>query len=269
MDRYFPDQESEQLTAFQDTKSVIGAYQPSRRCETTFLSVSTLFRETKVTANGKDNTISMTGFNGLNQQPLHFREIAPKVFRQVDGKAKIAFINDASGRPVAHTDCPFMVFQQVNHILDKQSVNFFFLGFSLSVVVLTLLSWPIAAMVRKYYAQPIEPSVKSLRNWMPAWVHLVCLSIVIYIVGMLAFASTLSDFSMLSERSDLWLRMLQVIGLAVGLGSLAVIYNCIRCWTDKQRWFWSKIWTTLQALACVGFFWFISHWNLLNFDLKY
>jgi len=160
-----------------------------------------------------------------------------------------------------------VVFQQVDNLLDKQSFNYFILGFSLSVIVLTLLTWPIAAMLRKHYAKPLvlAPSKKRLRMV----VYIVCLSIVVYIVGLLFFASTLSDFSMLSERSDLWLRMLQVVALMAGLGSLAVIYNSIICWTDKQRWLWSKIWNTFLAFACVGFFWFIYHWNLLSFHLKY
>lgn len=274
MDRYYPEistQELEQPAAFQNIQNVIGTYALSRCCKTTFLTVSTLFLEKKVTANLKDNTISMTGLDGLNQQPLHFREIAPLVFREVGGKAKIAFINDVSGRRVAHidydTNYPSVVFQQVNNIVDKQDFNYFILGFSLSIIALTLMSWPLAAMIRKHYAKPLvlASNEKRLRTW----VHLVCLSIVVYIVGLLAFASTLSDFSMLSERSDPWLRILQVIGLVAGLGSLVVIYNSIRCWTNKQRWFWSKIGNTFLAIACVGFFWFIYHWNLLDFHLKY
>jgi hypothetical protein len=274
IDRYFPEtslQESEQPTAASDIQSVIGTYEPSRRCETTFLAVSRLFRETKVTANLEDNTISMTGFNGLNQQPLHFQEIAPRVFREVDGKAKIEFVNDASGRRIAYanydTNYPSVVFQQVNNMLDKPIFNYFVLGFSLSVIMLTLLAWPVSAMIRKHYAKPLALAPKERR--LRTMVHLVCLSIVVYIVGLLIFASMLSDFSMLSERSDLWLRMLQIVGLVAGLGTLAVIYNSIRCWADKQQWFWSKIWNTCLALACVGFFWFIYHWNLLNFHLKY
>jgi CubicO group peptidase (beta-lactamase class C family) len=274
MDRYFPEissQEPERPIAIPDVERVIGTYEPSRRGETTFLAVSTLLQETKVTANLNDNTISILGFNGLNQQPLHFREIAPMVFREVDGKAKIAFVNDADGRLTAYTNYdtnyPSVVFQQVNNMLDKQSFNYFVLGFSLSVIVLTLLAWPIAAMIRRRYAKllMLEPNEKRLRTV----VYLICLSIVVYIVGLLVFASTLSDFSVLSERSDLRLHLLQVIGLVGGLGSLVVIYHSIRCWIDKQRWFWSKIWNTFLSLACVGFFWFISHWNLLNFDLKY
>jgi hypothetical protein len=32
---------------------------------------------------------------------------------------------------------------------------------------------------------------------------------------------------------------------------------------------WNKIWNTFLAISCVGFFWFIYHWHLLNFHLNY
>ena len=81
-------------------------------------------------------------FKGLNQQPLHFREISPMVFREVDGPAKVAFVSDPTGRRVAYIDYPFMVFQQVNSAFDKQTVNYVIMGFSLSVIALTLpLNW--------------------------------------------------------------------------------------------------------------------------------
>lgn len=273
IDRYFPDissQEPQQPRGIQDVLSVIGTYEPSRRFETTFLALSRLFRQTKVIAN-VDNTISMTGLNGLNQQPVHFRAIAPLVFREVDGNAKIAFVNDDSGRRIAYinydTNYPSVVYQEVNNLLDKKGFNYFVLAFSLSVIVLTLLAWPVAAMIRKHYAKPLvlAQNEKRLRTV----VHMVCVSIGVYIVGLLVFASTLSDFSMLSDRNDFWLRLLQVVGLIAGLGSLAVIYNCFLCWSNKHRWFWSKIWNTFLPVACVGFFWFIYHWNLLSFHLNY
>jgi CubicO group peptidase (beta-lactamase class C family) len=274
MDRYFPETSSQQLEQpadFQNILNVIGIYKLSRRCETNFLAISKLFLEATVTANLKDNTISMTGLNGLNGQPLHFREIAPMVFCEVDGKAKIAFANDANGSQIAYVNYdiyyPSVVFQQAHSMLDKQSFNYFVLGFSLSVIVLTLLAWPVAAMIRKHYVKALEltPNEKKLRRI----VHFVCLSIMAYVVGLFVFASKLDDLSMLSERSDLWLRMLQLIGWLVVLGSLIVVYNSIRCWSDKQRWFWSKAWNTFLAIACIGFSWFLYHWNLLSFHLKY
>ena len=274
MDRYFPEilsQEPEQPKAVQNILSVIGTYGPSRCCTTTFLAVSRLFQETKVTANLKDNTITISGFNGLNGQPLQFREIEPMVFREVDGKGNVAFVNDANGRRIAHINYdihyPSVVFHEVNSILDKRSFNYFVMGFSLSVIVLTLLAWPLAAIIRKHYGKPLVLTHPGKR--LRTGVHLVCMSIVVYILGLLVFASMLSDFSMLSERSDLGLHMLQGVALLAGLGSFAVIYICITGWADKQKWLWSKIWNTLQAFACLGFLWFVYHWNLLDFHLKY
>jgi hypothetical protein len=270
MQRYFPAAPANEpvlATAAQDARSVVGAYEVSRRFETNVLAVTTLIGETKVTADPKDNTISMAGFKGLNQQPLHFREIAPMVFRDVDGHSKIAFVNDATGRRVAYIDYPFMVFQQVENTFDKQIVNYVIIGFSLSVIVLTLLMWPIGTMIRKHYGKPLtlDPGGKRLRMLVRA----VCFGVVIYAAGLLIFVSKLSNPSGLSERSDPWLHLLQVIGLLAGLGSLVAIYNSLKSWGDGQQWFWNKIWNTFLAFGCVGFFWFIYHWHLLNFHLNY
>lgn len=270
MGRYFPaapPNDPVLATAAQDAQSVAGTYEVSRRFETNVLAVTTVLGETKVTVNPKDNTISMAGFKGLNQQPLHYREISPMVFREVDGNAKIAFVKDATGRRVAYIDYPFMVYQQVNNMLDKQAVNYVIIGFSLCVIVLTLLLWPIGAMIRKHYGKPLtlEPAAKRLRML----VHIVCFAVVVFVVGLLIFVSRTSNPSGLSERGDLGLHLLQVVGLLAGLGSLIAIYNSLKSWSDGQQWFWNKIWNTFLAVACVGFFWFIYHWHLLNFHLNY
>jgi CubicO group peptidase (beta-lactamase class C family) len=270
MDRYFPAPPSNEpalVTAAQDRSTVAGTYEVSRRFETNVLAVTTVLGETKVTVNSKDNTISMDGFKGLNQQPLHFREIAPMVFRQLDGPAKIAFVNDATGRRVAYIDYPFMVFQQVNATLDKQTANYVIIGFSLCVIALTLLLWPVGAMLRKHYGKPLtlDPSARRLRML----VRLVCFGVVAFVVGLLIFVSKTSNPSGLSEKGDFGLHFLQIVGLLAGLGSLIAIYNGVKSWSDQQQWIWNKIWNTFLAIGCVGFFWFIYHWHLLNFHLNY
>lgn len=270
MGRYFPaapPNDPVLASASQDAQSVAGTYEVSRRFETNVLAVTTVLGETKVTADPKDNTISLAGFKGLNQQPLHFREISPMVFREVDGNAKVAFVNNATGRRVAYIDYPFMVYQQVNDTLDKQAVNYVIIGFGLCVIALTLLLWPIGAMIRKHYGKPLtlEPGAKRLRML----VRIVCFAVVIFVVGLLIFVSRTDNPSGLSERGDMGLHLLQVVGLLAGLGSLIAIYNSLKSWSDGQQWFWNKIWNTFLAVGCVGFFWFIYHWHLLNFHLSY
>jgi hypothetical protein len=208
----------------------------------------------------------MTDLKGLDQQPLHLREIAPMVFRDVNGKSKIAFVNDGDGNRLAYIDIPVIAFQQVNNVLNRQSFNYLVIGFSLSVILLTLIMWPIGAMIRKHYAKPLILEARS--KWLRLIVYLVCLTIVIYAIGVMIFFGLILNNVILTGQSDLWLHVLQVIGLVSCLGSLVVIYNSIQSWTNKRQRIWSKIWNTLQAFACLGFSWFIIYWHLLNFDIK-
>jgi CubicO group peptidase (beta-lactamase class C family) len=270
VDRYFPAAPSNEptaATAAQDAQSVAGTYTVSRRFETNVLSVTGLLGQAKVAVNPKDNTITVDGEKGLNQQPLHFREISPMVFREVDGKAMVVFTNEPGGRRVAYIDYPFMVFQQVNDLTDKQTFNYVLLGFSLCVIVLTVLLWPIGAMLRKHYAKPLslEPGAKRLHML----VRLECFGVIVFVIGFLIFISRTNNPSGLSERSDLGLHLLQVLGLLTGVGALIALYNGLKSWGDDQQWIWNKIWNTLLAFSCLGFFWFIYHWHLLNFHLNY
>lgn len=269
MQRYFPAPPSNEpvlATAAQDGRSVVGDYEVSRRFETNILAITTLLGEAKVAFDPKDNTITMV-FKNLNGQLKHFREIAPMVFRAVDGHEKIVFVRDETGRRIAYIDYPFMIFQQINNTFDKQGVNYFIIIFSLSVVVLTLLLWPIGAMIRKHYDKPLslDPGARRLR----LLVHLVCLGVVAYAVGLLIFVSLTNNPGALSDSKDLALHFLQVIGLLAGFGCSLSILNSLKSWGDAQQWFWYKIWNSLLALGCIGFFWFIYHWHLLNFHLNY
>jgi CubicO group peptidase (beta-lactamase class C family) len=269
MNRYFPippPNEPVLATAAQDAQSVVGLYKNDRRFETNILAVTELLGEAKVSADPKDNTITFA-FKNPNGQPKHFREVAPMVFREVDGQAKIAFVKDPSGRRVAYIDYPFMPFQQVDETLDKQGLNYFIICFGLGVVVLTLLFWPIGAMIRKHYGKPLnlDPGAKRLR----LYVHLVCVLIVGYTLGLLWFVSLTSNPGGLSDSKDFGLHILQLIGLIAGLGSILALLNCLRSWGDANQWFWAKLWNTFLAFGCLGFFWFIYHWHLLNFHLNY
>ncbi|MGH9743879.1 MAG: hypothetical protein ACRD51_16155, partial [Candidatus Acidiferrum sp.] len=117
------------------------------------------------------------------------------------------------------------------------------------------------------YGKPLTLDSRARRLRM--LVRLVCFGAVIFVIGLLVFVSKLSNPSGMAERNDIWIHLLQVLGLLIGVGALIAIYNCVKSWGDAQQWVWNKIWNTLLAFACVGFFWFIFHWHLLNFHLNY
>jgi CubicO group peptidase (beta-lactamase class C family) len=270
MERYFryaPPHEPAVTTAAQDARSVAGPYKVSRRFETNLLALTTLLGEAKIVADPKDNTIYIAALKGLNGQPTHYREIGPLLFRAVDGHQKIAFVNDVAGRRVAYIDFPFMVFQQIESPFEKQGMNYLTIGFSLSVIVLTLLLRPVGAVLRKHYGKPLLLTPESLR--LRRLVRLVLFVDLAFVIGLAILVTRLGKPGGLGERGDPWIHILQVVGLLAGIGALIVIYNSFKSWKDGSQWVWFKIWNTALAIGCLGFFWFIYYWHLLNFNLNY
>ena len=270
MDRYFPGVPSNEPTiasAKDDAQAVAGSYTFSRRFETNILAVTTMLGEAKLVADPKDNTIYLDGFfKKENGQPRHFREIAPMVFRSVDGPEKVTFVTDKSGNRTAYIDYPFMVLQQVGSALDKQIVNYVIIGFGIGVIALTILLWPVAAILRKHYDKPLTLDAGS-RRWR-RFVKLACIIDIVYLICLALVLNALEKLE-LGTGGDLKIHLLQVLGVLGGVGALFTIVAAIKSWADAQQWVWYKIWNTLLAVGCVGFFWFLVHWHLLNFNLRY
>ena len=270
MDRYFPGAPANEPTlasAKEDAQSVAGPYKISRRFETNILAVTTLLGEAKFVADPKDNTIYLDGlFKKENDQPRHFREIAPMVFRSIDGPERIAFVMDKAGNRTAYIDYPFMVLQQIDGTLDKQIFNYIVVGFGIGVIVLTILLWPVAAMVRKHYGKPLTLD-GGARRWR-RFVKIACIIDIAYLIGLALILNALEKLE-LGAGGDTKVHLLQVLGVLGGIGALLAIVAAIKSWADAQQWVWYKIWNTLLAVGCVSFFWFLVHWHLLNFSLRY
>jgi CubicO group peptidase (beta-lactamase class C family) len=271
LDRYFPDSTENVptlATAAEDARQVAGLYEISRRFETNILAMSTLLGEARVEVDKKDNTIFLSdAFKNANGQPKHFREVGPMLFRDVDGQDKMAFVPDAHGRLVAYIDFPFMVFQKVESTLDKTYVNYIVLGFSLGVIALTILLWPVAAILRWHYAKLL--ALDSRAKHMRTIVRIICFVDLLFVAGFALAITALEKPGGFGAHADLWLHLVQTMGVLGGLGALFAILNALVSWTDKQQWIWYRVWNVLLGVACVGAFWFAYHWHLLNFNLTY
>ncbi|HYL86137.1 MAG TPA: serine hydrolase domain-containing protein [Candidatus Angelobacter sp.] len=271
MDRYFPGAPANEptlSTAKDDAQSVAGPYKISRRFETNILAMTSMLGEAKFVADPKDNTIYLDGlFKKENGQPRHFREIAPMLFRSVDGPEKVAFVKDSSGRRVAYIDYPFMIFQEVGSALDKQMFNYIVIGCGIAVVLLTIIFWPVGAILRKHYDRPLALD-DSARKWRRL-VKVACFIDIAYLIGLVMVVTALEKPGGLATGSEGKLHLWQFIGVLGGIAALITIVAAIKSWADSGQWVWYKIWNTLLAVGCVGFFWFLVHWHLLNFSLHY
>jgi len=269
LDRYFPHPtvaDPQVANAAQDARSLTGRYVVSRRSETTILKVLTAVGESKISANS-DSTISVDDLKDLNGEPKKFREIGPLMFREVNGQDRIAFKRDNSGNLLLAIDFPFMVFEKARWY-QSSMLNLPLIVSSLAILLLTVLLWPIAALVRRHYGRrlTLPPRDRRLR----LLVRIVCLLDLAFFAAFAGFfAMAFKDIGLLSPHYNPWLRMIQIVGWLGILGTLIIIYNAVRSWKQPESWLWTRLADTLIALACVGIIWFVFTWNMLHWTLRY
>ena len=265
LDRYFPYQIPDAATpstAADDMRAISGSYHSSRRPVTTVLSFISAVSVTKIAVN-PDNTISW-GARDLNGEPKHFREIAPMVFRELHGQDRVAFKKDADGNFVMGMDYPFMVLTQAPFDESAAFNNVMLFG-CLGVILLTVILWPVAAAVRWHYARPLKLQHGGLR----VLVRIVCLLYVVFAAAWLGILSGLNDLGKLSGSRDSLFRLVQIVGWIGIVGALVALYDGWLATRESSRWWWGRLHAVALAIACVGFAWFILHWHMLNFSLKY
>ena len=269
LDRYFPYEPPPTQTpssATADAQLVSGRYITSRRAQTTIFKVFTVLSESKVSSES-DGMITLDDLKGPNGKPKKLKEIGPLMFQAVNDQDRVAFKRDDSGRLVLVTDFPVFVFERAPWN-ENSGFNLPELVSTLVVLLLTLVLWPVAALIRRHYGQKLNLSPQQRR--LRILVRLTCLFDLLFLAGFAVFF-TLSekDIGLLSPRFNPLLRLIQIMGWIGVLGALAALYNALRSWQEQGRWFWSKLADSLIALACVAFVWFVFTWNMLHWSLRY
>ena len=269
LNRYFPytPPAGEKVAdAGKDAKSMEGFYWLSRRSQTNVTAVINSLDQAEVNVNS-DGTISVDQAKDFAGNPKQFQEIGPLMFRDVNGQSHLAFVKDYAGRRIIVTDLPIFVFQPVP-ALKNQILNLTLIAFGAAMFALTLLFWPLNAMLRSHYGYRAESSAqyRSLRTW----IRMVCMLNLICLAGFATWLlSVQDDIALLSSHFDNKLHLLQVLGaLGVG-GALISVFFCLRSWKDETLWFWAKAWNTLLMLACMGYAFYLLNWHMLNFRLNY
>jgi CubicO group peptidase (beta-lactamase class C family) len=267
LDRYFPytpPTVTAPSTAAEDAKTVTGYYLTSRRSQSTLLSATNSFEEVHVVPD-KENTIKVFPFRDFNGQIKRWQEIGPLLYRSINGQDRIAFQRDANGRLELRVSFPAVAEQRVSW-LNGYPWNRFVLFYCLVILGLTLILWPVTAVVRRHYGFRLDLN-SAQRRWRRA-IKLVCLIDIVFVIGVFTVASA-NELTILSGKLDPWFILLEIIALIGAIGTLVVIYAALRLWSAPNVWKAVRWLNLLIVLACLGFSWFVIHWNMVNFNLNY
>jgi CubicO group peptidase (beta-lactamase class C family) len=270
MDRYFPPAGPPAptlATAAADARAVAGVYEASRRAETNILSALTMLAEATLSFDPKDSTLLSEDEKGLDGQPVHYREVAPMRFASVEGHEELAFTTDATGRRIAYTTFPFDIYQRVDRPLGRKTFNLLLLGICLGIIGLTLIGWPIGAMIRKHFGRPLALDPDARRHRLIG--RAVAIAITLFMVVLVFLANKLNRLSGLGAAGDAEVHALQVLGVLCVIGAVVFPYTVRMSWRDGTRWVWARVWDVMLTVSCLGFAWFLIQWHLLNFNLQY
>jgi hypothetical protein len=254
-------------TALDHANLLAGAYDNSRRSESSFLNLLNLMGQAKILVN-EDTTLSLSLLTGLNGEPKRWREISPFVWREVDGKHWLAAKVDGDEVVILSGDeiSPFMMFLPAPWW--RSPVMMWLLLAAAVIPLLTVLLWPVTALVRRHYKAP--PALVGREASAYRGVRLAAAAVLVVLT---AWVSTimlmLSDMDYLSSRLDPWLLILQILTLVVLLGAaLVAIWHARVVWAGKRRWP-AKTWSVALALACGVLLWVGFTYNLIGFSAHY
>jgi len=267
LDRYFPHDPPAAAkieNAKADAAAIAGLYKVSRRADSSFLKLFSLLGQMKVLPNA-DGTISLDPLKGPNDELRKFQEVQPFLYREVHGQDEVAFKKDADGNWQFQVEIPVFIFQRVG-LSENKYFNYALLTFGLSIVALTVLLWPVGALLRKHYAHPLELTPAARRQRL--LVRLVCILFLGLFVGWVSAISAADDIAALNSLPG-WIILFGFLGLLCLLGTIFVLWNALRSWRAPNNWIWAKLHSVALALSCMSLVWFLLNWKLMNFSVHF
>jgi hypothetical protein len=268
LDRYYPysvPPAAVQADAKRDAKLVAGEYILSRRPVTNLLSFTAFLENPTVTA-ANDGTITVDILKGLNQVPQTWVEIGPLLYREKDGQDLVGFTRDSEGRLVLSTTFPAEVGVKAS-LAENKIWNEGLLGFIAIVCVGALLAWPIGAWIRGHYGRPLELSREQLRLRLA--IRAVAALDVAFLLCWTVLIVRSGGEPLFDVHLDPVLRVFQGIGWLGALGTMVVLYAVIKSWKAPRAWWLTRAGDVALVVATLSFAWFVMHWHLLHFSLRY
>lgn len=271
-DRYLPgpnpDGEVEAAVAKQHAQDIAGLYRNSRRSADSFITMLNLVSQVEVIAT-PDGSISVPALTDLSGDPIEWREIAPYVWRDVNGPNLLA-AQVVDGRVVRFSYdpySPFMVFDRVPWWKSSAWLVPALIA-ALAALGLTVLAWPISWMVRRYYGKPYALSGRDAKAH--RWARIAALAMLTVMAGAItALLVMMSNMSLMGPASDWAVHSVRLLALIVfPIAAVVSLWNAWVVLRSQRKWL-AKLWATILALSCLTILWFAVTYHLVGYSAHY
>ena len=270
-DRYFPapadNRRLPKDQAKSDAEKLVGTYASSRRSHGTFLSLTDLIGQAKISRD-KDGNPVVSGFDSLGGQPQKWIPVAPKLWRAANGHDMLgARIDGDNVRMSSNELAPIIVWDKVPWYRSS-SVLMPLVYASLAVLILTVLLWPTRALVRRKFASKLPLEGRQL--WTYRGSRIAALLMVLVLVGWaLVVSAMFSDFDKLNGSFDPIIIILELLSIIAFVGGFAVMaWYVYTAWKSGWRWT-GKVWSIALLLAAAVLLYVALTYRLLTLSTNY
>lgn len=255
-------------TAKQHAQMIAGAYNSSRRADSNFMNLVYTLGQTKVTAN-EDGTISVPMLAGYSGAPKKWKEISPFVWQDTNGGDRLAAdvvdgkVTRFSAEPIAS----IMVFQRAAW-WQTPAVFMTMLFGSLVALLLTVIAWPVSALVRRHYG--VKYALVGNDARMHRWSRISSLAVFATVAGFVGMVfAMMSDLGMMSPSADAMVIAVRILTtIVLPIGAAIALWNAWHVLRSKRSK-WAKAWSVVLAAACLSLLWVGIACHLIGFSANY
>ena len=266
-DRYFPDTRPAPApidTAAAHAEALAGTYEFSRRGESTFIRLFFILSSAEVVPQ-PDGSLTVSAIVDAAGQPLTFVEVEPWVWQERDGQRRIA-ADVVGGEVRAISFDPAFTLQPMSS--DRAAVPLI-AAFTLVVLAIALVSWPVGAGIRRYARRP--STSRALVRRLRLAVHVALLALVAAVpLWMMVAEALLTDSG---SPGAVVIRGAQVLTAVAALGVVPaawLVVETVRS-RDPRRasWWLLLVGRVIVALAFLGLGYLCLVGGILQPSLSY
>lgn len=245
--------------------AIAGAYASSRRPQDNVMGILNLLNQAKVAAN-EDGTISVSMWPGPAGKPKKWTPVGEWLWQDLDTGDRLA-AEVVDGRVVRFSMefvSPFMLFERLS---GWRAMAPLLLGASVVALLLTVLAWPVSALVRRHYGVPYRLSGADAKAHRALrWGSL--LSALGIGIGLGVVLWMMSDLENLSGADALVTVARLLVGAGLITGAALATWGAWGTLRGGRRWY-AKLWALLLALAALYLLWVGFDYHLVGFGADF
>ncbi|MCO1658199.1 serine hydrolase domain-containing protein [Pseudonocardia humida] len=270
-DRYFPGpaltaDRVEPGTSAEHAALMAGNWSSSRRSDSNFLALTDLLGQVSVSV-GPDGELVAPVLPGAAGQPRRWVEVEPFVWQDLDSHERLAAVIE-DGEVVRFSvdmAAPFLVWERTP-AARSSALLLPLLYASLAVLVLTVLMWPGAVLLRRRYGASAELSGVPRLGYRVS--RLAALAVLVVLAGWVLTLNAMLTGALTDAFDPLVQTLLALSSVVFVAALVAAAGNAVLTFRRGRRWA-SRLWAVALVLATAVVLWIAFAFHMLGFGAQY